>query len=337
VREPLVIEQRTGARDERRRDRCVAVGFATRTNRGCATYIGCRSARAIARPLTLPGDADSRLNPYGVIESQSRRPIEPERVRRELHLPRNPNISWREHAVTPQTGAAHQRPRRVCHDRARLVAACSTRARRKRGTDREAHAAVAASADRQRSTRRSARARDRQRCGSPSRLRAGQTFYVNQLDVRAHLDAVTHDEGRRGLSESGDFATLPWGGVRLADEEPISCRRPTASSRDDASIATPPGCCSELLHDRTSRRRGAHDRRRRRGEQRSRAHEASERHLLRPKAARDSMDVRLRVAARLHGAKNFAEEALIELRTRCTRSARSRCSPAPSRFACAGR
>ncbi len=61
------------------------------------------------------------------------------------------------------------------------------------------------------------------------------------------------------------------------------------------------------------------------------------RHLLRPKAARDSMDVRLRVAARLHGAKNFAEEALIELRTRCTRSARSRCSPAPSRFACAGR
>lgn len=52
----------------------------------------------------------------------------------------------------------------------------------------------------------------------PLRVRAGQTFYINQIDLRASV-AATRDEGVNGLRTVGDFAGLGWGGVRLADAD----------------------------------------------------------------------------------------------------------------------
>lgn len=54
--------------------------------------------------------------------------------------------------------------------------------------------------------------------GRPLRVRAGQRFFLNQIDVRASVTANV-DEGVRGLARSGDFAGLSWAGVRQADQE----------------------------------------------------------------------------------------------------------------------
>lgn len=54
--------------------------------------------------------------------------------------------------------------------------------------------------------------------GVPLRVRAGQSFYINQIDLRAVVTA-TRDEGVNGLRTAGDFACLGWGGVRLAEQE----------------------------------------------------------------------------------------------------------------------
>lgn len=56
--------------------------------------------------------------------------------------------------------------------------------------------------------------------GVPLKVRAGQTFFINQLDVRAVVTA-TRDEGVEGLRRAGDFKNLPWQGVSLVDEEPV--------------------------------------------------------------------------------------------------------------------
>lgn len=56
--------------------------------------------------------------------------------------------------------------------------------------------------------------------GVPIKVRAGQTFYVNQIDMRASL-AASVDERVLGLEASGDFATLAWTGVELADESAL--------------------------------------------------------------------------------------------------------------------
>src|SRR5262245_21560096 len=47
-------------------------------------------------------------------------------------------------------------------------------------------------------------------------VRRGQTFYINQIDLRASVTA-TIDEDVAGLSRRGDFARLDWRGI--ADEE----------------------------------------------------------------------------------------------------------------------
>src|SRR5437588_2004289 len=57
--------------------------------------------------------------------------------------------------------------------------------------------------------------------GVPLTVRAGQTFYVNQIDLRASIDAAA-DEGVSGLRSRGAAASLPWAGARLVDEEPLS-------------------------------------------------------------------------------------------------------------------
>ncbi|WP_224248610.1 cytochrome c3 family protein [Hyalangium gracile] len=52
---------------------------------------------------------------------------------------------------------------------------------------------------------------------TPLRLKAGQAFFINQIDLRATATS-THDEGVRGLDRTGDFSGLGWGGLRLAEE-----------------------------------------------------------------------------------------------------------------------
>lgn len=53
--------------------------------------------------------------------------------------------------------------------------------------------------------------------GVPLRVRAGQAFYINQIDLRAAV-AATRDEGVNGLRTAGDFAGLGWGGVRMVEQ-----------------------------------------------------------------------------------------------------------------------
>src|SRR5262249_53713818 len=61
--------------------------------------------------------------------------------------------------------------------------------------------------------------------GVPLKLRAGQTFYLNQLDLRASISANV-DEGVAGLDASGDFADLVWSGIQLRDAEPVLSPNP---------------------------------------------------------------------------------------------------------------
>jgi hypothetical protein len=53
--------------------------------------------------------------------------------------------------------------------------------------------------------------------GQPLKVRAGQTFYINQIDMRVLINASV-DEGVSGLTRSGDFSTLDWSGVGLAEQ-----------------------------------------------------------------------------------------------------------------------
>ncbi|MFP2900633.1 cytochrome C [Corallococcus sp. 4LFB] len=54
--------------------------------------------------------------------------------------------------------------------------------------------------------------------GVPLKVKAGQRFFVNQIDLRASISA-TEDEGVDGLRQNSDFLAVGWGGVRLADQE----------------------------------------------------------------------------------------------------------------------
>lgn len=53
--------------------------------------------------------------------------------------------------------------------------------------------------------------------GVPVSLKKGQTFHLNQLDVRAAVES-TVDEGVSGLERTGDFTGLKWGGTELVDQ-----------------------------------------------------------------------------------------------------------------------
>lgn len=54
--------------------------------------------------------------------------------------------------------------------------------------------------------------------GKLVRVRAGGTFYINQIDIRAVVQSTT-DEGLKSLRTNSDFAGLGWTGVRAADQE----------------------------------------------------------------------------------------------------------------------
>lgn len=56
--------------------------------------------------------------------------------------------------------------------------------------------------------------------GVPLQIRAGQTFFVNQIDMRVALNAGS-DEGVSGLVSHGDFAALDWGGLEKVDESAL--------------------------------------------------------------------------------------------------------------------
>jgi hypothetical protein len=53
--------------------------------------------------------------------------------------------------------------------------------------------------------------------GVPLKVRSGQRFYINQIDMRASVDR-TEDEDVDGLDEEGDFASLDWDDIELEEE-----------------------------------------------------------------------------------------------------------------------
>lgn len=55
----------------------------------------------------------------------------------------------------------------------------------------------------------------------PLKIRRGQRFYIQQIDLRAHVDRGI-DEGVAGLATTGDFAALDWCGAELVDESFVS-------------------------------------------------------------------------------------------------------------------
>ena len=61
--------------------------------------------------------------------------------------------------------------------------------------------------------------------GKPIQVRAEQTFFINQIDIRTFLEA-TVDEGVSGLARTGDFARLPWRGVQQVDQSPLDSQNP---------------------------------------------------------------------------------------------------------------
>lgn len=61
--------------------------------------------------------------------------------------------------------------------------------------------------------------------GVPLKVRAGQAFYLNQIDIRAVI-AASVDEGVKGLASSGDFAGLSWAGASVRDTEPLATPNP---------------------------------------------------------------------------------------------------------------
>lgn len=57
--------------------------------------------------------------------------------------------------------------------------------------------------------------------GVPLKIRSQQKFYIQQIDLRAHVDRAI-DEGVAGLAQVGDFADLDWRGMRFVDESFVS-------------------------------------------------------------------------------------------------------------------
>lgn len=60
---------------------------------------------------------------------------------------------------------------------------------------------------------------------APLQLKRGQTFFLNQIDLRASITASS-DEGVAGLAKHGDFAHLIWDGVAQNDQELILLPNP---------------------------------------------------------------------------------------------------------------
>ncbi|WP_309890995.1 cytochrome c3 family protein [Archangium sp.] len=61
--------------------------------------------------------------------------------------------------------------------------------------------------------------------GVALRVKAGQRFFLNQVDLRAAI-STTADQGVAGLRTQGDFASLAWQGVKLEDNDPLLSANP---------------------------------------------------------------------------------------------------------------
>jgi len=61
--------------------------------------------------------------------------------------------------------------------------------------------------------------------GVPLRVKAGQVFFLNQVDLRAAI-STSADQGVAGLRSRGDFASLAWQGVQLEDNDPLLSANP---------------------------------------------------------------------------------------------------------------
>lgn len=59
----------------------------------------------------------------------------------------------------------------------------------------------------------------------PLKIRSGQRFYIQQIDLRAHVDRAV-DDGVAALAALGDFADLDWAGTRFVDESFVSAPNP---------------------------------------------------------------------------------------------------------------
>ncbi|HET7500074.1 MAG TPA: hypothetical protein VFK02_03700 [Kofleriaceae bacterium] len=66
--------------------------------------------------------------------------------------------------------------------------------------------------------------------GVPLAVRRGQSFYLNQIDLRASLTA-TVDEGVSGLRTRGDFAGFQWSGISREEHEFVLLANPDGTFR----------------------------------------------------------------------------------------------------------
>ena len=55
----------------------------------------------------------------------------------------------------------------------------------------------------------------------PLRVRAGQKFFLDQVDIRAFVTASVDNPSLDALRASSDFASLDWSGLTLAENEPV--------------------------------------------------------------------------------------------------------------------
>lgn len=67
--------------------------------------------------------------------------------------------------------------------------------------------------------------------GKLVRVRAGGTFFISQIDIRAAVMTFVDNKDLKTLRTTSDFAGLGWTGVRAVDEEPVLLGNPGAYTR----------------------------------------------------------------------------------------------------------
>lgn len=151
--------------------------------------------------------------------------------------------------------------------------------------------------------------------GVPVRVKAGGTFFINQIDLRAVVSTTVDDPRLRTLRTESDFAGLGWGGLRKADEEPVLLGSPGAYTvrrfyRDAAWMDVPSFFTVEPVDSR-GRLTGAPVVLNV-GSERKRRTEKDDFFIRRFRAIQSLLDCA--TPTNCSGARNIQEEALVELR-----------------------
>ena len=68
--------------------------------------------------------------------------------------------------------------------------------------------------------------------GAPLQVRAGQRFFINQIDLRDFVNTDVDNTGLEELRTSGDFASADWGGLQREENEPILLPNPDGTYTD---------------------------------------------------------------------------------------------------------